>query len=270
MDEMDSMVPIGRFAKMTGLSVKALRHYDATGVLRPAWVDVASGYRYYRLSQANHAEAIRVLRSLDMPLEEIRIVLNGDINVAKKQLRLHRERLEGRLAEHRRRLEFLQRLLERDGVVPYEVRLKQLPDQQVAAVRTRTGLAGIGEAIGGGIRRVLGHLGAAGVTPAGPPLVVYHDEIDEHTDGEVEICVPVLGSLTSGNGVHHAVLPGGLVASTTHRGPYDEIRPAYHTLAGWVQEHGHELAGPPREIYLDDPTAVPAEELRTEVNWPIR
>ena len=54
-----------------------------------------------------------------------------------------------------------------------------------------------------------------------------------------------------------------------HRGPYDEIAPAYHTVAGWIAEHGQEIAGPPRELYLNDPTVVPPEELLTEVQWPV-
>lgn len=68
---MNELVAIGRFSAMTRLSVKALRHYDEIGLLRPAEVDPQSGYRYYRLSQANTAEAIRTLRSIDMPLDEI-------------------------------------------------------------------------------------------------------------------------------------------------------------------------------------------------------
>ena len=60
MDE--QLVPIGRFSEATRLSVKALRHYDDIGLLRPAVTDPQSGYRYYRLGQANRAEAIRQLR----------------------------------------------------------------------------------------------------------------------------------------------------------------------------------------------------------------
>jgi len=36
---MENLVPIGRFAEAARLSQKALRHYDATGLLAPAWVD---------------------------------------------------------------------------------------------------------------------------------------------------------------------------------------------------------------------------------------
>ena len=39
------MLKIGEFARLSQVSVKTLRHYDALGVLRPALVDPESGYR---------------------------------------------------------------------------------------------------------------------------------------------------------------------------------------------------------------------------------
>jgi len=60
-------VPIGRFSKMTRLSVTALRLYDEIGLLTPARVDASSGYRYYELGHAGRAEAVMILRSVDMP-----------------------------------------------------------------------------------------------------------------------------------------------------------------------------------------------------------
>lgn len=94
-----SLVPIGRFSKMTRLSVKALRLYADNGVLPPAHVDPSSGYRYYELGQANRAEAVRILRSVDMPLDEIRAILEtDDPELVHKQLVAHRERLAERRA----------------------------------------------------------------------------------------------------------------------------------------------------------------------------
>ena len=65
------LLSIGRFARVSGLTVKALRHYDDIGLLRPAHVDDSTGYRYYTLAQARDAEAIRRLRRLDVPLEDV-------------------------------------------------------------------------------------------------------------------------------------------------------------------------------------------------------
>ncbi|MFN3215164.1 MAG: MerR family transcriptional regulator [Acidimicrobiales bacterium] len=272
---MDELVPIGRFSRISRLSIKALRLYDELGLLAPAWVDPATGYRYYRPGQANRAEAIRVLRLVDMPLDEIRELLaDDDPDTAAKRLSAHRERLEERLADQQRMLRFLQRLIDRGGqVMPYAVDIKQVPAQPVASWATRTSIAGIGEVIGRGCATLFEAIVAAGSEPAGPPFVVYHDVIDDQNDGGVEVCFPVLpgvvGPAGPAGGVVWKELAGGPVAYTVHRGPYDEIAPAYHTVAGWAHDHGHGFAGPPREIYVNDPQLVAPEDLLTEVQFPI-
>jgi effector-binding domain-containing protein len=269
----DDLLPIGRFSRATRLSVKALRHYDELGLLRPAFVDPSSGYRYYRPAQANQAEAIRILRSVEMPLEEIaELLAEGGGEAAGTRLRLHRDRLEARLDEQRRMLAFLERLLDREGVMPYEVTVKQLPAQPVAATRTTTDLRGIAQAISAGVHTVLDELGRRGIEPDGPLQVVYHAEqvLDSDTAAPIEICWPVAAPFDGSGEVYGTELAGGPAAVTVHRGPYAEIGPAYHTVSGWVADHGHELAGGPREVYLNDPREVEEGDLLTEVQWPIR
>ena len=74
----DELLPIGRFARLAGLSVGALRHYDELDLLRPAEVDSSSGYRRYRRDQLETARSIARLRELELPLDEIRVVLAAD------------------------------------------------------------------------------------------------------------------------------------------------------------------------------------------------
>lgn len=106
-----------------GWSIKVLRFYDNVGLLKPAWVDPSSGYRYYRIGQANHAEAIRILRSVEMPIDEIKeLRANDSPDITRKLLDGHRRRLAERLAQQQRTLAFLEALIEREeGVMPYEV-----------------------------------------------------------------------------------------------------------------------------------------------------
>ncbi|HEX6256315.1 MAG TPA: MerR family transcriptional regulator [Euzebyales bacterium] len=268
---MDLLVPIGRFSEMTRLTVKALRLYAESGLLPPAHVDPLSGYRYYRLGQANRAEAIRILRGVDMPLSEIAEVLATDEpELIRKQLDRHRDRLAARLADDERRLRFLERLIERgEGVMPYDVELKETRPETVATVRRHTDLAGIGAALDEGFATVVHAVGSAGGTPVGTPFVVYHAVIDEFTAGDIDICVPIAADVEIEGDVDRVDVPAQRVASTVHRGPYDELSPAYHTLTGWIAEHGHQMAGPPRERYLNDPREVPPEDLLTEVQWPV-
>lgn len=270
---MDDLIPIGRFSRMSRLSIKALRFYDEQGLLPPARVDPGTGYRYYRRGQAGRAEAIRVLRLIDMPVAEIRDLLAGDDpDLTGKRLAAHRERLRERMAEQERMLRFLERLIDRGGnVMPYEVSVKEVAASPVAALRMRASLATIGTTVQQGFGTVGGALGAARIAPAGPPFVVYHDVIDERTEGDVEICFPVpAGTELPAGPVQYREVPGGPVASTVHRGPYQEISPAYHVLGGWVEDHGLATHGAPREIYLNDPQTVAGpEDLLTEVQFPL-
>jgi effector-binding domain-containing protein len=169
-------------------------------------------------------------------------------------------------------LAFLERLLDREDVLPYEVTVSELPAQPVAATRTTSNLREISSAISTGVHVLLAELGARGIEPAGPLQVVYHADqvLDEETAAPIEICFPVAAPFGGTGQVYGTELPGGPAAVTLHRGPYAEIGPAYHTVSGWVQDHGHELAGGPREVYLNNPREVPEADLRTEVQWPIR
>ncbi|HTO69255.1 MAG TPA: MerR family DNA-binding transcriptional regulator [Myxococcota bacterium] len=94
------MIPIGRFAQLTGLSVRALRHYESHGLLLPAHVDRESGYRYYAQAQLSDALHVRLLRALEMPLAEVAEVMRAPESAASQALvRAHRARVAARVAE---------------------------------------------------------------------------------------------------------------------------------------------------------------------------
>jgi DNA-binding transcriptional MerR regulator len=107
------LMPIGRFSRLTGVGVKALRHYDEVGLLVPAAVDDETGYRFYSPDQVDRAEAIRLLRRLDMPLEEIRSTLDaGDPAALRAALVSHQRQMAIRDAELRATRGKLQRLID--------------------------------------------------------------------------------------------------------------------------------------------------------------
>ena len=106
------LLPIGSFASRCRLSVKALRHYDELGLLRPAHVDVATQYRYYDRRQAPAAIAIALLRSLDVPLPAIRDVLaSEDPEAVTRILDRERERRARDIARAETALRSIERLI---------------------------------------------------------------------------------------------------------------------------------------------------------------
>ena len=93
----DDLLSIGQFARLSGLSVGALRHYDELDLLRPADIDRFTGYRRYRAEQVETAQVIARLRELEMSLDEIREVLAiDDPGRAGRRLERHRARIEAR------------------------------------------------------------------------------------------------------------------------------------------------------------------------------
>jgi len=108
---------IGETARESGLSVSALRFYDGAGVLVPALVDPASGYRRYSAAQVDEARLLARLRRAGMPLADVRLVLAGrsgpDTALVRRLLAAHVQRLERGLATARDELSAVLELVER-------------------------------------------------------------------------------------------------------------------------------------------------------------
>ncbi|MFD5647967.1 MerR family transcriptional regulator [Streptomyces sp. NPDC127039] len=115
-DVENEMRSIGEMARDSGLGVSALRFYDRAGVLVPARVDPASGYRWYAPGQLDEARVLARLRRTGLPLADIRLVLAGwsgaDAGLVRGLLQAHLRRLERGLAEARSEFSTLEALLD--------------------------------------------------------------------------------------------------------------------------------------------------------------
>jgi DNA-binding transcriptional MerR regulator len=108
---------IGRFARSTGLSIGALRHYAEIGLLRPARVDPDTGYRYYAEEQLDTARLIAVLRDVDVPLGLIREVLDLSPVLIRAKLTQHRADLDATIWRQQRTAHRLRYLIENEEIV---------------------------------------------------------------------------------------------------------------------------------------------------------
>jgi DNA-binding transcriptional MerR regulator len=101
---------IGALAKLAGLTVRTLHHYDAVGLLVPE-ERTYSGRRLYSEENVRRLYRILALRQLGLPLEEIASVLDRQPDLA-HAVRQHLERVEENLARQRRLQRTLRRMLE--------------------------------------------------------------------------------------------------------------------------------------------------------------
>jgi DNA-binding transcriptional MerR regulator len=107
------LLSIGRFSRLSGLSIKALRHYDEIELLPPEAVDAETGYRFYSAAQLETADAVRRLRRLELPLEDIRRLLAAGEPVTVREVLVgHQRRLAERAAELKAARQQLQALID--------------------------------------------------------------------------------------------------------------------------------------------------------------
>jgi DNA-binding transcriptional MerR regulator len=256
---MDALLGIGQFSKMTYLSVKALRHYHDVGLLEPAAVDPATGYRQYSVGQVGTAQAIRRFRDLEMPIEEVRRVLRAPDEASRNRAILaHLERMHRQLDQTRAAVASLQALLAPGPGPDAPVVIRRLPAIRAAVTRAEVGFEDCGDWLTPALHGLRRAAEAAGLAVTGPDGALYPDEFFEAGRGEVTAFVPVAGDAESASAVE---LPATTVAVLVHDGPFDDLDRAYGALGTAVAEMGVIGPGPIREHYLD--------RGRTEVCWPV-
>ncbi|HEX5018471.1 MAG TPA: MerR family transcriptional regulator [Actinomycetes bacterium] len=109
----DGYLSIGQFARLSGLSIGALRHYDELGIITPSRVDRDTSYRQYRHEQLDDARLVATLRELELPLEEIRELLASDDPIERRAVLIrHRNRLDARVTRLGRVLHQLMHLID--------------------------------------------------------------------------------------------------------------------------------------------------------------
>lgn len=245
------LMPIGAFARLCRLTVKAVRHYDAEGLLPPAVVDPHSGYRHYRADQVPVATSIAVLRGLDVPLAIVREVLDApDADSVALVLAAQRDRWAAELSRREEILRSLDALLRRPAAVRYDVTIGPRAPTRLRGLTGTVRAAVIDADVGDLCRSAL----RAGAGRA-PLVAVYPLDLDEEMT--VTVGIPDAEGTTE--------LPGGPWATTLHVGPYTELPLAYTALLEHVGAHGHRAAGPVTETYLADPATVAPRELVTRL-----
>lgn len=81
---MSQYMSIGKISKLKNVSIKSLRYYDQIGILKPAFVNTETNYRYYTKEQLYLLDAITVCIKLGIPLKDLNnYVENDSINLQK-------------------------------------------------------------------------------------------------------------------------------------------------------------------------------------------
>lgn len=268
------MFRIGEFSQLAQVSIRMLRHYDQIGLLRPAHVDAATGYRHYTSGQLADVHRIIALKDLGLTLNQVQRLVGERLSTQDiaAMLRLEHARAEqARTAAERRLAELGRKLAEIDDrgtMSTVDVMEKAVPAMSLWAYRTTvTDLAEMQQLVALAL--------AAGAELAGhPPLVVVgHDPFYDTESVDLELGFPVDGPLDVKLGAHrrlsHTTLPAvaRMITVVQNAGPTDGHHRAYQAIAAWLETHRCHIAGPGREIVRA--AESPDKPVTVEIQYPV-
>jgi DNA-binding transcriptional MerR regulator len=252
------MFGVGAFARLAGVSIRTLHHYDEIGLLRPAHVDPGTGYRWYRAEQLFSLNRILALRDLGFALEDIGPIVDDAVSLEELRgmLRLRQVEARERLASEATRLarveDRLRQIEREDHMSEYDIVVKALEPLCVAVRMDTTG--GFDDRLGEIVPRLFaelyGELGHQGVKPVGPGMALYEDSGDESAAIRVLAAVPIDGGAATDLAVRDLrAVPRA--ATTIHRGSMARCQEGYEALLQWADATGERIWGYSREVYLD-------------------
>ncbi len=251
------MLRIGEFARVGSVSVATLRHYHDLGLLVPAVVDPATGYRWYSAAQLPRLSRIVALKDLGFSLDQVELLIaEVTADELRGMLMLRRAQVETDLGAQRDRLARIEtrlRMIDKEGTMPkYEIAIKPLPVEHVAV-------------LGGSVESWEPDALRPILEPAYAHLITL---LAEH---DIDVVGPpfdfFLGDPDAGDLMAYAAVP---IASTVEEVPFParvadlpavdeavsvivaDVRfetfvEVYADFARWAEEHGCELVGWPRE-----------------------
>lgn len=247
------MYQISQFSKISGLTVKALRYYDEQGMLRPSYRDDDTLYRYYDETNLKKAQLIRLLRSLDFSISEIKEVLEMVNNEADLTYILQ-EKIANINKNILKEKELIQKInglsipcVTKTESQTYQITLEEIPAALVASIRFTGKYSEIGEHIPLLYKAVQEHVNGAVIN------CYYDEECMEQAD--MELCLPTKKQVPA-NTVNCRYLPAIKAVCTTHHGSHEMLHSAYKALFNYVNEHGIAVITPFREIYVKGPGMI--------------
>lgn len=271
------MIKIGDFSRLTRISIRMLRYYDEHDVLKPAYIDEDSGYRYYDQGQLKEASNLLFLKNAGFSVSAMKEMLAlEDKQELRQYLRIRKQELNDvrdQIMETINRLTIAEQLLmKEDELMQYQVNVREVPSVKVVSKR---GIAPSYERVDlmwKGLYNEVHERNLSGLLKENSvPRCYYYDEGYKEQDVDVEVCHEVTEEMENSENLHFKILPAQTCACVKFQGSYDQISEVCLTIGIWIQENGYELDGTYFSIYHKGPGVVEnAGDYVTEICFPVR
>ncbi|MGN0593249.1 MAG: MerR family transcriptional regulator [Ruminococcus sp.] len=261
------MYSIGVFSKLTKTTIATLRFYDKIDLLKPAYIDKKTGYRYYLSSQLTTLQKILSLRQIGMSIEQIKEMICMDNE--RSQLEEYQQQLERSIIETQQKIKIIQMMLHEE--YPYDVIIKELDE---CIVYSKTAKIESNRQIYDFIQSTEKTIfnGNPGLKMASPDycFLTYLDNEYRSENMTIEYCQATNFRGKDMGDIVFKTLPGCKVASLYFKGSNKYIGAGFAFLYDWINKSGYKPCGSPRECYIDGLWNVDSVDLwLTEIQIPI-
>ncbi|GEM45100.1 MerR family transcriptional regulator [Deinococcus cellulosilyticus] len=262
------MFKIGEFARITGVTLRTLRHYDEMGLLSPSRLS-DNDYRVYTASDLQKMQQILSLRDLGMPLDRIRHITEGlsreDFLIL---LREHRAALQQELEQLQTRISRLEHRLQE--VHMYSPEIRSIPSRFVLSTQgTAQDYQHVTAPMNALWDRLCKHVEQHPVERTGPDTVIWYGDYGDMEAFTLELVFPVAAESPVAEGIRcylQEATPE--MAVVLHKGSYENLGDAYAALATFLEKENYERTGHMREVYLH--FDQDEREHLTEIHVPVR
>jgi effector-binding domain-containing protein len=153
----------------------------------------------------------------------------------------------------RRLVHYLETYLEGKGERMFEIQTRDVPEQKVLTIQRRVYVKDLPKFISDSMMQLYSHIGQAGLKVEDPNFVAYHGQVNEDSDGPVEVCVPFSGSLEPAGEMRIRLEPAHQEAYTRltkAQVEFPSILEAYDAVHKYLKEQEKTMSDSPREVYF--------------------
>lgn len=251
---MKELFTIGQMSRLFATKISTLRYYDEIGLLKPAYIDPNSGYRYYSTPQFERLNTIKYLRDLDIPLEKIAGFFDSKdlfhlLHLLEEQQQLIRQQIQQLQRIDCKLQSRLMQIADAAESTLEEIQQIVIPPREVAFLRKDITLQDDLEYPIRELERMnqlepVMFLGKVG-------LFLSQQTLQQHQFGQFSGIFVFIEQEDNYQGTT-LTLPGGHYLSIRFSGTHTDAAPYYRQLLTYVQKNNWQLNGDAVEITLID------------------
>ncbi len=269
------MFRIGEFSKLTQVSIRMLRYYDETELLKPIKTDMFTNYRMYSTEQIPVLNKIVFLRDLGFNVAEIKAALNNwsDEFIAKL---LDEKRIE------------IKDAVKSEQSKLFKIRqAKKDIQKEKLSINCSVSIKSVPSCLVFSLRRIVENYYAEGmlwqemmdfakknnIAISSDTFTIYHDAEYKENNVDIEVCAPVSKIGRNANGfTFRATESVKIMACMMVYGEFNNIANAYLAFANWLQEHNqYRMTGKTRQIVHRGPwNEEDRDKYLTEIQVPLK